>query len=253
MDILESLNDYMTKVFDADGSGSVSFKEVLLKLTHSAPAIALIVVDILVVAAEIRVWDVGMQMTGSGWKAIGFVLVSALPFYLAQLLWIYPRGNFWQKAIALLVGVGGLTTSAVFGRADLFFGYDLQLDASYLLNMVVLLTVVYIVALIFFILIDPSIRAWFIKIQLQARVKQEREFLALTRQAMTDTAETMKLQREIENEFNDPAAVQQHLARLHGNAPVRRQEGTGAKNMQIAAGYASEVKKADFPQGRDES
>lgn len=227
---LKSLNEYMNKVFDANGDGKVSVKEFLHRISHSAPALAIIVVDLLVIAAEIRVWDMGMTMTKSGWKAIGFVLISAVPFYLAQALWIYPRGNTWQKIIAVGIGVGGLGTSAMFGRADLFLGYDLQMDAAYLLNAVILLTAGYILALLFYVLIDPTIRAWFIEIQTAAAVKQQETFLAMTRKAMTDLKKTQKLQKEIEDEFGDPDAVQNHLARLHGQKPNRSHDGQGSQN-----------------------
>jgi len=235
---LNSLNDYMNKVFDANGDGRVSLKEFMHRFSHSAPALAMVVVDLLVIAAEIRVWDMGMEMTKNGWKAVSFVLISAIPFYLAQALWIYPRGNVGQKIIALAVGAGGLFTSAVFGRADLFLGYDLQMDAAYLLNSVILLTAGYIVALLVYVLIDPTIRAWFIEIQTSASVQQQETFLAMTRKAMADLQKTQKLQREIEEEFGDPLAVQNHLARLHGNKPQRPQEAD-TKAEKLAANPTS--------------
>jgi len=245
MNPLESLNEYMNKVFDTNGDGSVTVKEIFYRLSHSAPALALLVVDLLVIAAEIRVWDIGMEMTGSGWKAIGFVLVSAVPFYLAQILWIYPRGNIWQKAIGLLVGLGGLSSSAIFGRADLLFGYDLQMDTPYLLGLVITLTVAYVIALLVFVVIDPTIRAWFIKIQTEARVKQQQEYLALVRSSMLALQKTKKLQKDIEDEFDDPTAVQSMLDRYNGKKQPKQMTVAYAKDAE-----AEKLQEKNPPTGR---
>src|SRR5574341_98342 len=74
--------DFVRDAFDLNGDGRVTLKEVFSKLIPNyAVGIAFLVVDLLVLIAEYRVWDVGMKITNNnGWLAIGFVAVSALPF-----------------------------------------------------------------------------------------------------------------------------------------------------------------------------
>ena len=110
-----NLGQYVREVFDLNKDGKVSLKEFFATLVPNyAVAIAFIVVDLLMVVAEYRVWDVGMKITGDPYKALGFVLVSGLPFYLAQILWLYPRANGWQQTIAVAMAVSALATSAQF-------------------------------------------------------------------------------------------------------------------------------------------
>src|SRR5215510_13886734 len=111
-----TLGQYVRDVFDLNKDGKVTLKEFFATLIpNHAIAIAFIVVYLLMAAAEYRVWDVGMKITGDPYKALGFVLVSALPFYLAQILWLYPRANGWQQSIAVGMAITALYTSAQFG------------------------------------------------------------------------------------------------------------------------------------------
>jgi len=72
--IFKTLGAYVTEVLDNDKDGAVSFEEVLGIFPNSAVAIAFVVVDLLVLVAEYRVWDVGMTITsGDPYKALGFV------------------------------------------------------------------------------------------------------------------------------------------------------------------------------------
>ena len=153
--IFGGFSDYVQQIFDANGDNKVTVHEVLSVFSKSAVAIAFVLVDLLVLVAEYRVWDVGMKITGDPYKAIGFVLVSALPFYVAQILWIYPRAHSGQLAIALVMGGSALFTSARFGLADL----SLQYDVESLIQMVIYLTVFYIILLLVYILTDKTIRA----------------------------------------------------------------------------------------------
>ena len=240
------LGDYMREVFDADGNGQVDVKEILHKVSHSAPILAILVVDILVLAAEFRVWDIAITMTHSWLKAIGFVLISAVPFYLGQVLWIYPRGTWFQKLIAIGILVGGLTSSAVFGRADLFLGIDLQMDTAYLMNLVIGLTVSYIVALLFYVVFDPSVKAWRMKINANANAKQQREFLEITRKVMADMAITQRFQKEIEDQFGDPKAVRDQMKRLKG-------EKIQVEQQPAQVAYAETTERTELKQANPQN
>ena len=87
MNVVQSLGEYVNKVLDTNKDGRVSFKDFLDLFPNNSVAIAILFVDLVVGAAEYRVWDIGYKMTSDPLKAIGFVLVSAIPFYLGQLLW----------------------------------------------------------------------------------------------------------------------------------------------------------------------
>ena len=145
------LGQYVRDVFDLNKDGQVTLKEFFATLIpNHAVGIAFLVVDLLMAVAEYRVWDVGMTITGDPYKALGFLLVSALPFYLSQILWLYPRANGWQQAIAVAMAVGALVTSAQFGLADLSQSYDVDRIVTW----VIWLSGGYVVALLVYIVID---------------------------------------------------------------------------------------------------
>lgn len=80
MNITQTLGEYVNKVLDVNKDGRTDFKDLLGLFPNNAIAIAVLFVDLVVLAAEYRVWDVGYKMTEDPLKAIGFVLVSAVPF-----------------------------------------------------------------------------------------------------------------------------------------------------------------------------
>lgn len=198
----------MREIFDLNKDGKVSFKEFLSVLVPSyAVGIALLVVDVLVAVGEYRVWDVGMTITQNDiFKALGFVLVSALPFYLGQLLWLYPRASGWQQGIAGFMVVASLFTSAQFGLADLSQSYDV----SKIVSMVIWLTFVYICLLLVYVLIDKHIRLYRKKVQAQATAAFQKEINLVGRSIMDDLRESLQEERELRREFGDDA-VDQHL------------------------------------------
>ena len=80
MNVIQTLGDYVNKVLDTNKDGKITVKDFIDLFPNYAVAIAVIFVDIVVGVAEYRVWDVGYKMTGDPFKAVGFVLVSAIPF-----------------------------------------------------------------------------------------------------------------------------------------------------------------------------
>jgi len=209
---VQTLGEYVKKVLDTNKDGKISFKDFIDLFPNYAVAIAVIFVDLVVAVAEYRVWDVGYQMTSDPLKAVGFVLISAVPFYLGQIFWLYPVANGLQKAIAVGMVFASLYTSWVFGTADLSQSYDV----SGIVAMVTNLTAIYIVVVLGYILFDDSIKAHRMKKQAEGAARQERDYQAITRSVLRDLAETQKLQRETEAEFGDPELVQAQLDRLRG-------------------------------------
>jgi len=142
MNIVQSLGEYVNKVLDTNKDGVITFKDFIDLFPNSAIAIAVIFVDLVVGVAEYRVWDVGYQITDDPFKAFGFVLISAIPFYLGQIFWLYPVANFLQKSIAIGMIASSLYTSWIFGTADLTQNWDIPALVSTVTDM----TAVYIVS-----------------------------------------------------------------------------------------------------------
>lgn len=126
-------------------------------LSENAPAIVLVFVDLLVAIAEVRVFDVAMRLTGSPWKAIGFVALSAVPFYLGQILWGYKLANSAQRVISILYMAGGVIYAAVMGRYDLLLGY-VFFDEAAIVASAAWLTPIYVSLGLFFAFADEVVR-----------------------------------------------------------------------------------------------
>ncbi len=209
-----NLGQYVRDVFDLNKDGKVTFKEFFATLIPTyAVAIAFIVVDLLIAVAEYRVWDVGMTITGDPYKALGFLLVSALPFYLSQILWLYPRANNWQQAIAVAMAVASLATSAQFGLADLSQSYDVD----HIVTQVIWLSGGYIVALLVYIVIDKNIRLMRAKVKAREQANFQGELNKSMRSILADLREGLKEEAALRREFGD-LAVDSHLQMMRGMA-----------------------------------
>lgn len=241
--LFETLGDYMRDVFDSDGDGIVSIKELFSVFPNMAIPIAIIFVDILVLAAEYRVWDFGYHVTGNEILAVGFVLVSAVPFLLGQVFWLYPRAVLVQKIIAIAFIGTSLVTSALFGLADLTKDYDL--NAIY--SMLVQLTVGYIVATLIYIVVDPTIKANRQKKIAADKAKFEREKLTIARSVLDSLRETLNAGKELENEFG-ASEVAQALAQVSGRKK-QKQDNRQPKPVQSFASETDAPPKNPTPGG----
>ncbi len=241
--VIETLNDYMTNIFDRDKDGIVTVKELFSVFPNYAVAIAVLFVDLLVLVAEYRVWDFGYAVTGNGYKAVGFVLVSAVPFYLGQIFWLYPRAEIIQKFIAMAFIAMSLFTSYSFGAADL----TKQYDETQIFNFMLQLTAGYIVGTLVYIVTDPTIKANRAKRIAQDKANFEKELQVIARQVLTSLKETMETQRGIAKDFGVSEA-ESAMNMLHGKKNSQqpqkqvvqyasdtdkpRQEGQGATQKQ---------------------
>jgi len=140
------------------------------------------------------------------------VLVSAVPFYLGQLFWLYPVANTLQKVIAVVMVAASLYTSWMFGTADLSMAYDVKSTVAMVMNM----TAGYIVIVLGYILFDDGIKAHRLKKQAEGRAAQERDYQKIARAVLRELAETQRLQQETEREFGDPDLVRKQIDRLRG-------------------------------------
>ena len=228
--VIETLGDYMTLIFDKDKDGIVTAKELLGVFPNHAVAVAVIFVDLLVLVAEYRVADFGYMLTGNVYKAIGFVLVSAIPFYLGQLFWLYPRAVLIQKIIVIaFIGVS-LYTSYSFGAADLTKTYD---EAA-IFNFMLQLTAGYIVGTLSYIVIDPSIKANRAKKIAQDKADFEKELQGIARQVLQSLKETMETQRGIAKDFGASEA-EKAMNLLHGRKPEKQPQVSYAADVERIA------------------
>jgi hypothetical protein len=210
--LTQNLGDYVRRVFDLNKDGKVTFKEFFSALLpNQAVAIALIVVDLLSIVAEYRVWDVGMRITGDPYKAFGFVLVSGVPFWLAQILWLYPRATTGQQAIAIGMIASSLFTSAQFGLADLSQSYDV----ARLVQIVIWLTIGYIVALLIYVLIDKSFRLYRASVQAKDNAMFQSEMNEQMDTVLKNLEKSLQRQQELERRYG-PEAVMAHLELMGG-------------------------------------
>jgi hypothetical protein len=253
MSVIQTLSEYVYGVLDTNKDGRVNFRDFMELFPNSAIAIAMIFVDLVVLVAEYRVWDVGYKMTGDPYKAFGFVLVSAVPFYLGQVFWLYPVANTLQKVIAVGMVTSALYTSWVFGTADLTQAWNIPVLVSIVTDM----TAGYIVAVLAYILFDNGIKAYRMKKQIEGQARQEKDYQEIVRGVLRELKKTQQLQKETEAEFNDPALVQAMLERTRGVKPKKGNEQPRNLPMQtVALNADTEHVKAsdngsrepDFPQ-----
>lgn len=248
--ITQTLSEYVNKVLDTNHDGKVNMSDLLGLFPSNAVAIAVIFIDVVVAAAEYRVWDVGLKMTGDPLKAIGFVLVSAVPFYLGQVFWLYPVANSFQKWIAGIMVAASLYTSWVFGTADLSQSFDIAAIISTVTN----LTAGYIIIALAYVLLDDGIKAMRLKKQAEGKAKQEKEFQLITRAVLRELAETQKLQNETVKEFGDAEMVQKQLDRVAGRKGEKKQEAPAYQaQRQFASDTQNTAKTHTDGQGKAQS
>ena len=251
--VIETLNEYMVQVFDKNKDGVVTLKEFMSIFPNYAVGIAILFVDLLVLVAEYRVWDFGFTVTGNPYKAIGFVIVSAVPFYLGQVFWLYPRATFIQKGISIAFIATSLYTSFQFGAADLTQKYDINSIYTFMLE----LTAGYIVGTLIYIVIDPTIKANRAKVVAQDNANFEAELQIIARQVLASIKKTMESQKQIAQDFGQAEAENalnmvrgkkmekgnQQPQRVFANdaqTPSQtQQEGQGAKEQARGDGNAS--------------
>jgi len=102
--------------------------------------------------------------------------------------------------------IGGLAGSAIFGRADLLLGVaisgaDQTVNPVFIANLVIYLTAGYIGLGLIYLLVDPDIKAWRMKISMKSQSDQQKEFNKIVRDILSDQKMTMQEQQELEGLF----------------------------------------------------
>jgi hypothetical protein len=162
---------------------------------HSILIVGL-VVDLVVLFAEFRVYQVGHALTGSTILALGFVMVSSLPFYLGQVAFLYNRANDWQQRIAVGMVLMGLFVSAYYGFADYVIqtntviqfanGVSLPVDIDTLYMLAVGCTVILVVSGLLYVFLDDGFANTLKSNRIQGRAKIATEEIAIKRKLLAD-------------------------------------------------------------------
>lgn len=154
-----------------------------------------IVVDLVMLLAEYRVYSVGLQLTKSQLLALGFVMVSSLPFYLGQVAFLYNRANKRQLWIAGFMVVMGLLVSAYYGFADLILQTDSyiqvtlgvgRIDVDTLYLVAVVCTVALVVCGLLYVFFDDSFANNLKSNRIQGQAKIATEEIQIKRQLLAD-------------------------------------------------------------------
>ncbi len=222
-----NLGEYVKNIFDLNKDGRVTVGEFFSTLLpNNAIKIALLVVDALALLGEYRVWQVGMHVTGNDpYAAAGFVAVSLVPFYLGQVLWLYPLANGGQQAIAVVMVIVSLVTSMQFGFADLTQTYNVEVISTWVTR----LWMFYIVMLLLYVLADKAFRLQRTKATAQANAGFQNDMNATMNSILQSLEGSLQREQELRARFGDDA-VDAHLQLLRqaqgekNNSRTRRED-----------------------------
>lgn len=200
--------------------GNNDGKFTMADLPNKAVLIVGIVVDVLFMFAEYRVWTVGHILTKNFMLALGFVAVSSLPFYLGQIAYLYNRANGWQQFIAVCMVLMGIGVSAYYGFADFLLAnsfavtnsFTLELNTNSLFAVAIGGTVVLIFGGLLYILIDDEIANTIKAKRIEGKARVAEHELEL-KSRLLSKLQTVRLQEdELKKQFpEDYDALQQQF------------------------------------------
>ncbi len=210
--------------------GNNDGKFTMADLPNKAVLIVGLVVDVLFLFAEYRVWMVGHALTNNALLALGFVAVSSLPFYLGQIAFLYNRANEKQQGIAIVMVLMGLGVSAYYGFSDFLLANSIAvtnsltvtLDTNSLFAVAVGGTVILILLGLSYILIDDDIANGIKAKRIEGKAKIAEHELELKSNLLAKL-KTVRLQEdELKSQFpEDYEALQaQFLAAANSKNPT---------------------------------
>jgi hypothetical protein len=200
--------------------GNNDGKFTIADLPNKAVLIVGIVVDVLFLFAEYRVWMVGHALTNNNMLALGFVVVSSLPFYLGQVAYLYNRANRGQQTLAVGMVLMGLGVSAYYGFADFLFANSIvvtntltvTLDTNSLFAVAVGGTVVLILAGLLYILIDDEIANTIKAKRIEGKARTAEHELELKSRLLAKLQQVRLQEDQLKREFpEDYEALQEQF------------------------------------------
>lgn len=125
-------------------------------VVSNAPIIMAVFANLMVVIADIRVYDVVYRITGIWWQAISASLACAVPFIIWEISWQYNHTtDNWRTTSLFMAGLA-FVTSIVLGVAD-FVGITSGIWSDIMLGGVVILTGVHTVVGLLYYYNDPDV------------------------------------------------------------------------------------------------
>lgn len=211
--------------------GNNDGKFTMADLPNKAVLIVGLVVDVLFLFAEYRVWMVGHALTNNTLLALGFVAVSSLPFYLGQIAFLYNRANQKQQAIAIVMVLMGLGVSAYYGFSDFLLANSIAitnnltvtLDTNSLFAVAVGGTVVLILLGLLYILIDDDIANGIKAKRIEGKAKIAEHELELKSNLLAKLKAVRLQEDELKSQFPDDyeALQEQFLAAANKANPTK--------------------------------
>lgn len=212
-----NLDDVLDRVF-GNNDGDWNLKDI----PHAGPKIAAVVVDLVVLVAEYRVFMIGYTLTADPLLALGFVAVSSIPFFLGQILFLYPRRNAIQTGISVFMIALGLGVGAYFGLAEYVTAtainigeVAIQFDTAMIYIVAIVATVALIVSGLLYLLVDDGIQARIKATQLKEKAGQELENMAQYNEVLDAFEKTAQREQELRQRYGNTAVDKL----LNGNKP----------------------------------
>lgn len=207
--------------------GNNDGKFTMADLPNKAVLIVGLVVDVLFLFAEYRVWMVGHALTNNTLLALGFVAVSSLPFYLGQIAFLYNRANEKQQGIAIVMVLMGLGVSAYYGFSDFLLANSIaitnsltvSLDTNSLFAVAVGGTVVLILLGLVYILVDDDIANGIKAKRIEGKAKIAEHELELKSNLLAKLKAVRLQEDELKTQFPDDyeALQEQFIAAANKN------------------------------------
>lgn len=207
--------------------GNNDGKFTMADLPNKAVLIVGLVVDVLFLFAEYRVWMVGHALTNNTLLALGFVAVSSLPFYLGQIAFLYNRANEKQQGIAIVMVLMGLGVSAYYGFSDFLLANSIaitnsltvSLDTNSLFAVAVGGTVFLILLGLVYILVDDDIANGIKAKRIEGKAKIAEHELELKSNLLAKLKAVRLQEDELKTQFPDDyeALQEQFIAAANKN------------------------------------
>jgi MFS family permease len=198
-------------------------------LPGGAPAIVAGVIDVIMLVAEIRVYDVGHRLTNSVPLALGFVAVSSVPFYLGQVAYLYNQINRRQMAISIGMIAMGLFVSAYFGFSDYLLGTTFALaqglsfsvNAQSLYMVAVGATVLLILSGLAYALADDTIYQRIKETRLRSRAQIAANEMEIMEGLLADASTLLELEGALRSKYGDAEVdrLSLHFGHKKGSDP----------------------------------
>ena len=230
---MDDLQKFYDRVF-GNNDGKFNVKD----LPNKAVLVVAIVVDLVALIAEARVYQVGLTLTNSPILAFGFVAVSFVPFLLGQIAFLYNRANTYQQIISALMVILGLFASAYYGFADYILqtnsvltvagGVILPIDINTLYFLAVFATVLLILGGLLFVFFDDEIATNRRKNKVQAKSKAALDDIKAKREVLAELKRLKDEETELRKQYGDDYdEVQRQFAGL-----VKTRNPTNGKSLQ---------------------